>query len=353
MKSEFCVNKDIVHNGVKGGLNENELSDLLKEVIPHRYNITRGIIENSKGEQSNETDILIYDNEILPSYMKSDLSFVPVEAVKYNFEVKSKLTSKELKSTVDKFSRYKSIGGLSPTVLFAFSTDVSGNELARYHKNEDEDIFFTNPNISALSVSSKCYYYKDVTEHYLKDQYSGSEWFKMVSSATGFGLEESLATFRSMMSDEAALSQMTRVEYARSIQGLIQLTDHVNNVGKNEITTNGIKFSEMKYKVHRWVGIEQISSEDDNRTELSLLSGISNTLSKGTFGNYLLNGKYDFKVMAICYEDMWGNLSLKDFNENGLTDNTNKVNFTFSSQDDKHKLTFSQIEPELDTQQPD
>ncbi|HDT5863826.1 DUF6602 domain-containing protein [Aeromonas hydrophila] len=76
LKGGFEVNKDIVHNGIKGGLNEGELSSLIKDVIPQRYRITRGIIENAINEQSNETDIIIYDDEILPPYIKNDLSFV-------------------------------------------------------------------------------------------------------------------------------------------------------------------------------------------------------------------------------------------------------------------------------------
>lgn len=134
LKRDFEVNKDVMHNGVKGGLNESELSSLIKEVIPQRYKATKGIIENSIGRQSNETDIFIYDDEILPPYIKNDLTFVPVEAVKYNFEVKSMLNDNELKTTIDKFENFISIGGRSPTVLFSFSSDIKGSELSRYKK---------------------------------------------------------------------------------------------------------------------------------------------------------------------------------------------------------------------------
>lgn len=345
LKSEFKVNRDIVHNGMKGGFNELELSDLIKEIIPNRYKLTKGIIENSSGEQSNETDILVYDNDILPSYMKSDLSFVPVESVKYNFEVKSKLNSNELKSTIEKFSRYKCIGGLSPTVLFAFSSDMNGNELSRYHKYEEEITFYTKPRISVLSVSDKCYYYKDVTEHYVKDHFTNKEWLNMIGSSTGLDLESSIESFRSMMSDEKTLSQMDRATFVRSIQTLIQMTNHYHNIEKNDIVLNGVKFNDIKYRVHRWIGVEQDPNYQDNRTELSLLSGISNTLSKASFGNYLLKGKNQyFKVFAICFEDMWGNVSFKDFDENGLKYDLSEMNFQFESRQDQHKILFNKKE---------
>ena len=145
LKSNFEVNKDVMHQGIKGGLNEGELSSLIKEVIPQRYRITKGIIENSKGEQSNEADIFIYDDEILPAYIKSDLTFVPVESVKYVFEVKSTLNATELKTTISKFENFKSIGGRSPTVLFSFSSDIKGSELSRYIK-QDINFFHKSSN---------------------------------------------------------------------------------------------------------------------------------------------------------------------------------------------------------------
>lgn len=44
IKSEFLINKEVDHNGIKGGLNEGEISSLIKEVIPQRYRVARGII---------------------------------------------------------------------------------------------------------------------------------------------------------------------------------------------------------------------------------------------------------------------------------------------------------------------
>ncbi|GAA4415322.1 hypothetical protein GCM10011450_14950 [Advenella faeciporci] len=87
LRNDFEVNRDIVHNGVKGGLNEIELSSIIKEVIPQKYKIAKGVIENSIGEQSNETDFFIYDDEILPPYIKNELAFVPGKLRYFNFLV--------------------------------------------------------------------------------------------------------------------------------------------------------------------------------------------------------------------------------------------------------------------------
>jgi hypothetical protein len=335
LKNEFEVNKNIVHQGIKGGLNENELSSLIRDVIPQKYQVTKGIIENANSEQSNETDILIYDDEVLPLYMKNDLTFVPVEAVKYNFEVKSTLNSTELKTTIGKFERFKSIGGNAPTVLFAFSSDIKGSELNRLKNNDDG--FLTNPAISVLCISNKTYYYKTVTEHYLKDYLSNSEFIKLSNKANGLDLDGAVKAMRDLMSNDIALSQLSRSQFALSIQGLIQMNNHMGNFDDKELTVNGNQYGEIKFKIHKWIGIEV----ENNEIELSFLSGISNTLSKGNFGNYLLSTAVQPpKVFAVCYEDMWGNLSCEDFDENGLNYNTDTATFNFQSSEESSRIIF-------------
>lgn len=333
------MNLSIVHQGIKGGLNENELSSLIEEVIPQKYQVSKGIIENANGEQSNETDILIYDDEVLPPYMKNDLTFVPVEAVRYNFEVKSTLNATELKTTIKKFERFKSIGGYSPTVLFSFSSDLKGSELQRLKKNDSN--FFINPAISVICTSNKSYYYKSVTEHLLKDYLSNSEFMKLFQDASGIDFDGVLETMRGTLANDHALSQMSRSQFAQLIQGVIKVNDHKANVDNRDLTVNEVKYNEVTFKVHKWVGIET----ESNEVELSLLSEVSNSLSIGNFGQYLLNSAVQSpKVFAVCYEDMWGNLSCQDFDENGLDYDTDKVSFSFQTSKESSQVTFHMSE---------
>lgn len=67
-------------------------------------------------------------------------------------------------------------------------------------------------------------------------------------------------------------------------------------------------------------------------------------MSKEAFGKYLLkNENNNFKICAICYEDMWGNISCKDFNQNGLSYDVNTFGFSFQSDGENniHKMTFN------------
>lgn len=299
LKSDFNINKKINHQGLKGGFNENELASLIESIIPKKYKITKGLIENSKGQQSNETDIIIYDDEILPPYIKDDIAFVPVEAVKYNFEVKSKLNATELKTTINKFKNFQKIGGKSPTVLFSFSTDLVGCELSRYYKYDDS--FYMNPAISVLCISNKSYFYKDVIEHHLKDFFPAKNLIK---------------------ENKYLLDSCTYDELMKNSDDLI---------------INGIQYSDITFKIHRWISLES----SNNNIELAFFSGISNTLCKSHFGSYLINmDKQTTKVVASCYEDMWGNISCKQFDKNGIN---NTTNFSFISDEQSHRIIFNTI----------
>lgn len=313
IKEEFKINKDVGHQGIKGGLNEVEFSNLISEIIPKKFKLSRGIIENAQGEQSNETDFFIYDDEILPPYIKKDLAFIPVEATKYVFEIKSILNSTELKTTISKFSKYVDLGGRAPTVLFSFSTDIHGSELDRYRKNDAN--FYTYPEIMVLCISDKSYYFKMVEEKYLIEILPIDEFIKNSKKDEDFKLKVGDTTI--------------------SFDNLKQTNLTINS---DSLNLNGIDYSKIKYKIHRWFGIENAG----NIVELSLLSGISNTLCKETFGKYLLHGKdQNFKVFSICFEDMWGNISCQDFDPNGLSYNLNDIEFNFSTSKENHKLLFN------------
>lgn len=337
IKREFENNKAILHSGIKGGFNENELIALIKRVIPTRYIVMKGIIENSESEQSAETDIIIYDNDILPFYMKYDLSFIPIEAVKYIFEVKSSLNATELKTTIDKFTKYKKMGGKSPSVLFAYSSDIQGNELERYSKYDKT--FLTNPSISVFCVSDKCYYYKTVNEYYLKDTFSNEDWLSMLVKEDGaLDFNKAFEIFDECFNDEV-LNQLSRSQFALFLESKIQMNQHKKDINKNEITLNGLEFSKIKFKIHKWIQVEKNSTNIENIEILSFLSGLSNTLSRDSFGNYLLSNEKDlFKICGFCYEDMWGNISCENFNVNGLACNPESLSFTFTSNPDKNSF---------------
>lgn len=150
----------ITHRGVAGSGREEYLAELLEKFINKNYEITGGLIINSSGLQSNETDLIIYNTNILPPmYIDKVHHIVPIESVVYAFEVKTKLTSTELQTTVQKFINLQSMGYTNMTVCFAYNTDIKGNELERYISLDEK--FLLNPPIKCLCVVGKGYYFFD------------------------------------------------------------------------------------------------------------------------------------------------------------------------------------------------
>ncbi|MBX4515857.1 hypothetical protein CSI00_26910, partial [Klebsiella pneumoniae] len=133
------------------------------------------------------------------------------------------------------------------------------------------------------------------------------------------------------------LSGLTTSQFALLLQFSIHAKEIVSDFDTKKMTITGINFNEITFKIHQWIGVEC----NDNDVELSLFSGISNTLSKESFGNYLLNErKAEPKVFSICCEDMWGNLSCQKFDENGLGDEFKNFSFSFESSAEESKITF-------------
>lgn len=207
--------------------------------------------------------------------------------------------------------------------------------MSRYKKNDP--YFFTNPAVTVLCISGKSYYYKDTSEHLLKDHMPAEEFLKLASKASKFHPESAVNALSEALSNDDLLNSMTQSQLALSIQASIQLAELKATSNDRKLVINGLEYEKIKFKIHKWIGIEG----DGNDIELSLLSGISNTLSKGNFGNYLLHGKdLDMKIFSICYEDMWGNLSCQDFNENGIKYNPNTVSFSFHTSSESNRIDF-------------
>jgi hypothetical protein len=88
---------NLEHRLLKGELRELFVRDILGSFLTIQFGIGSGIIINQKGEQSNQTDIIIYDNRVLPPFIKEQhLGVYPAECVLATIEIKSYLTKSEL-----------------------------------------------------------------------------------------------------------------------------------------------------------------------------------------------------------------------------------------------------------------
>ena len=135
---------------LKGELRELFVSEVLRCYLSYPLEIGSGIVVNQRGQQSSQTDIIIYDATVLPPFIKGQhLGVYPAECVLATVEVKSDLGPAELLS-LEKAARrlheevYSSDGSIYPAdqkfkpicTMFGFSGS-GGKELKAQASGQD------------------------------------------------------------------------------------------------------------------------------------------------------------------------------------------------------------------------
>jgi len=124
VKSLIEKSKSLVglsHKEIKGHLRELFATEALRPFLASQYDVGSGIIVNQNGNQSHQTDLIIYDNRILPPFIKQqNIGVFPVESVLAIIEVKSNLQKKDIiKAETDARYLCETIhrqGTITPTV---------------------------------------------------------------------------------------------------------------------------------------------------------------------------------------------------------------------------------------------
>jgi hypothetical protein len=154
----------IPHQGLKGTGREEYLSEFLEKYLPHQWGIGKGLVQDSLGDVSHESDLIIYDrNSLPPTLVGKSINIFPIECVKYVFEVKSTLNSTEVKTTIVKFNKLKSLYSEENEkpirVLFSFDSDLTKKTDLERIKELDDD-FDRNSAIQVLIVIGKGYWFR-------------------------------------------------------------------------------------------------------------------------------------------------------------------------------------------------
>jgi hypothetical protein len=88
--------RTISHDGVQGGVNEQHWIKLLRQYLPQRYACETGIVIDSRGQVSEQIDIVIYDPQYTPTLLTQESHrYIPAEAVYAVLEAKP-LINREL-----------------------------------------------------------------------------------------------------------------------------------------------------------------------------------------------------------------------------------------------------------------
>jgi len=111
LRSEVdSINSLFEHQGIKGEGNETILRELITKFIPKRYGVGTGIIIDRHGKQSRQCDIVIYDTFLYPSLLSlTSVHLFPVDIVYATIEIKTTLSSKTAKETIDNIASVKTL----------------------------------------------------------------------------------------------------------------------------------------------------------------------------------------------------------------------------------------------------
>ena len=91
----------IKHQLFKGRLREIVVGDLIEPFLPPHIKTTTGTIVDPQGNQSNQVDIILYDEQIVPPILFTlSEGTIPCHAVVATIEVKSCLGAKEVRDAV-------------------------------------------------------------------------------------------------------------------------------------------------------------------------------------------------------------------------------------------------------------
>ena len=72
----------LAHPGARGAASEENWIEMLREHMPHRYQVDKAFVVDSAGGVSDEIDIVIYDRQYTPLlYNRAGQRFVPAESV--------------------------------------------------------------------------------------------------------------------------------------------------------------------------------------------------------------------------------------------------------------------------------
>lgn len=94
----------ITHAPTKGRGSEERWKRTLRHHLPPRYRVDEAVIIDSAGSQSEQIDIVIFDNQYSALfYQQDELLHIPIESVFAVFEAKQEVTKEELDYASKKF----------------------------------------------------------------------------------------------------------------------------------------------------------------------------------------------------------------------------------------------------------
>jgi hypothetical protein len=123
LRSELDAGAQASHAGVQGAGTEDQWLELLKKRLPRRYDVTRAIVVDSRGNRSQQIDLVLHDRIFSPLWWEwGDHRYVPAESVYAVFEVKPEVNRDYVLYAAEKVASVRSLHRTSDSFGWAQGT---------------------------------------------------------------------------------------------------------------------------------------------------------------------------------------------------------------------------------------
>lgn len=115
--------QSISHAGTMGSVNEEHWLTLLRSYLPNRYEVATGIVIDSKGNRSDQIDVVIFDRHFTPTLLdQKNHRYIPAEAVYAMFECKPEVNKGYIAYAEEKAASVRSMTRTSVAISHAGGT---------------------------------------------------------------------------------------------------------------------------------------------------------------------------------------------------------------------------------------
>ena len=111
LESDLGIARDTIdHPGVKGTASEDEWLKMLNEHLPKRYKVSRAFVIDSRGDCSDQIDVVIHDRQYSQFVLNRGAAlYVPAESVYAVLEVKQNLNAEHVAYAADKVASVRKL----------------------------------------------------------------------------------------------------------------------------------------------------------------------------------------------------------------------------------------------------
>jgi len=115
--------KNIQHPGALGGATERGWINMLGDYLPSRYRVDKAFVLDSRGQVSDEIDVVVYDRQYSPLLFRQDgVLYVPAESVYAVLEVKQELNREHVLYSGKKAASVRQLHRTSTPIVHAGGT---------------------------------------------------------------------------------------------------------------------------------------------------------------------------------------------------------------------------------------